>query len=143
MFGLIGVAAAFGTFVGAVSGAQGAVPAVSLWDGVYTEEQAKRGKDRFMDSCIGCHSADLLSDGQANDRAGSDFMFVWGNRSVFDLFTRIRTTMPQDSPGSLSGDAYIDIIAFLLQSNHFPAGTKELERNAEVLKNLIIAKKNP
>lgn len=140
--GVISVAVTFASHVGAeVSSVQG--PAEGLWNGVYTEEQANRGKGQYMETCSSCHAEDLRGDGQAPPIAGVEFMFSWDGRSLDDLFTRIRGTMPQDRPGSLSGDAYIDIVAFLLQSNNFPVGTQELGRDADRLKSLKIASKSP
>ncbi len=50
-----------------------------------------------------------------------------------DLFERIRTTMPLNNPGVLSRDQYADILAFVLKSNGYPAGERELYRRSEFL----------
>ena len=41
--------------------------------------------------------------------------------------------MPQDKPGSLNARAYVDVVAYLLQANKFPSGTRELGRNPDAL----------
>jgi polar amino acid transport system substrate-binding protein len=46
-----------------------------------------------------------------------------GLAAVFDY---IKTTMPADEPGSLRDAEYMDILAFVIQANGFPAGGREL-----------------
>ena len=49
------------------------------------------------------------------------------------LFEKIRETMPATGPGDVTDEAKADIVAFLLQSNGFPAGTTELRAEADTL----------
>jgi len=51
------------------------------------------------------------------------------------LFDRVRTTMPQGNPGSLRAQDYLDLIAFILQANNFPAGSHELTTGSNILRN--------
>jgi cbb3-type cytochrome c oxidase subunit III len=130
--------------VGAVAAGQGASSVKSVWDGVYSVEQAKRGESRYMDACSGCHGRDLRpTDAFATPLAGSEFIHQWEDRSLDDLFSQMSTTMPLDSPGSLMADAYVDILAFLLQFNGFPAGTDDLKAERDKLKTLTITKTKP
>jgi len=68
--------------------------------------------------------------------AGGEFMAGWDGLTVGDLFERIRISMPQNSPGSLSGAQNADILAFVLASNKFPAGQTELAKDAMILKTI-------
>ena len=61
---------------------------------------------------------------------GETFMSHWQGRSVKDFFDRVRTTMPQTNPGSLSDRDYIDIISYLLEANDFPPGKEDLQSNS-------------
>ena len=63
--------------------------------------------------------------------------------TVADLFERVRTTMPQNDPGTLSRDQYADVVAFLLKSNGFPEGTAPLDRRTEVLAGIGIQAQKP
>ena len=54
-----------------------------------------------------------------------------------DLFERIRTTMPRNEPGQFSVEAYLDIIAYLLQFNDFSPGAEELNNQLESLNSRI------
>ena len=108
--------------------------ATSVWDGIYTEAQAARGADGFAANCASCHGAGLTGTGEAPALQGPQFVSDFDGETVGDLFDRIRTTMPQDRPASLSRDQYADILAFVLKANAFPAGQKELDRRSEYLK---------
>src|SRR5436309_9032342 len=107
---------------------------VSIWDGVYSEDQAARGNTGFAAHCANCHGASLRGTGEAPALVGPQFLSDFDGLSLGDLFDRIRTTMPQDNPASLSRDAYADILAFLLQANGLPPGARELDHRSEYLK---------
>jgi mono/diheme cytochrome c family protein len=107
---------------------------ISIWNGVYTEEQAARGSTGFTAHCANCHGADLGGTGEAPALAGPPFLSDFDGLSLGELFDRIRTTMPQDNPASLTRDQVADILAFLLKANGLPSGAKELDRRSEYLK---------
>ena len=115
----------------------------SIWDGVYTEAQAARGEQGFGAHCASCHGASLGGTGEAPALAGPQFLSDFDGLSLGDLFDRIRTTMPQDNPGSLNRDQVADILAFLLKTNGLPSGTKELDRRSEYLKAIGFTAANP
>lgn len=108
----------------------------SVWDGVYTEEQAKRGQQGYSEQCASCHGPELTGGEMAPALAGGEFLAGWDGLTVGDLFERIRISMPQNSPGSLSGAQNADILAFMLASNKFPVGTTELAKDAMILKTI-------
>lgn len=113
-----------------------AQPTKSVWDGVYTEEQAARGKQGYADQCASCHGPELTGGEMAPALAGGEFLAGWDGLTMGDLFERIRISMPQNAPGSLSGAQNADILAFMLASNKFPAGSTELAKDAMVLKSI-------
>ena len=96
----------------------------TIWDGVYNEAQADRGRNAYVASCAQCHRVDLS--GFEGKMEGQGFMASWGEDSAKSLFDRIQTTMPLGQPGSLSNQAYVDIVAFFFSRNQFPAGAEEL-----------------
>ena len=115
----------------------------TVWDRVFTEEQATRGQQSYYDECTACHLENLVGDGYAAALVGEDFSIRWNGLSVADLFTKIAQTMPQGDPGpgSLSPQVYIDIVAYLLKMNGIPAGDSELSPDAEELKEVLITDK--
>ncbi|HYR84049.1 MAG TPA: c-type cytochrome [Terriglobia bacterium] len=94
----------------------------SIWEGVFTVEQAARGKTQYETSCGRCHGADL-SGGIGQQLKGDVFVRGWYGYPLNSLFSRIRSTMPSGAARSLSDDVYLDIVAYLLQANGFPSGS--------------------
>jgi mono/diheme cytochrome c family protein len=113
----------------------------TVWDGVYTAEQADRGKTLYTQSCSGCHSADLRGDGTAPSLVEGDFAFQWADTSVGELYEQIRKLMPPTQPNSLPPQSYGDIVAFILQANQFPAGGTELAAELATLEQIRITAK--
>jgi mono/diheme cytochrome c family protein len=109
----------------------------SVWDGVYTEEQAKRGEAIYVERCARCHGPTYMggTDG-AGALTGPTFNGNWNNVPLDQMLDRVRLTMPMDKPASLSRQQTADAIAFILSINKIPAGKTELPRQAEML-NLI------
>ena len=99
-----------------------------------TAEAQPDGRALFTANCAACHGADLGGTGEAPALSGPKFLSDFDGLSLGDLFDRIRATMPQDNPGSLTRDQVADILAYLLKANALPAGTKELDRRSEYLK---------
>lgn len=110
-------------------------------DGVYTADQATRGKAQYNQACASCHMDDLSGSGQALPLAGDAFTDTWEGQSVADLFDLIHNTMPQDKPGTLTPEATVDVISYLLQYNKYPAGSAELKSDPDGLKAIMITKK--
>jgi mono/diheme cytochrome c family protein len=112
-----------------------------VWDGVYTGEQASRGRTEYMQACASCHADDLRGKGTAPSLVEDSFWFLYGDTTVGELWERIRTLMPSDRPGSLSSQSYRDVVAFILESNKLPPGEKELDADPEALREILITMK--
>jgi len=108
----------------------------SVWDGVFTEEQAKRGAEFYQKECKSCHGETLAGGESAPPLTGGAFLSNWHGLTLGDLFERIRKTMPQNSPGKLNRQQNADILAYTLSANKFPAGKTELSRQTEFLKEI-------
>jgi len=110
----------------------------SVKDGVYTAEQAKRGESLYGDACAACHDPKLIG-GIGPALAGKDFISAWKDKTVGDVFTKIKVEMPLTAPGTLSADQTADVVAFILSSNQFPAGTSALPTDAAPLNDIHLA----
>jgi polar amino acid transport system substrate-binding protein len=119
------------------------VAADSVWSGVYTDAQARRGEGVYAERCASCHGPDLSGIDQAPGLTGGDFTTEWDDLSLNDLFERIRISMPADKPGSLERPQVADVLAFLLQKNNLPAGQTDLPTAAEALKSIKFLAKRP
>lgn len=98
-------------------------------DGVYTAEQAERGKDSYTQACAGCHPLDWYRGAAIKP---------WEGAPLVNLFDVIATTMPQNNPGSLKRREYLDLLAYVLSLNDMPAGGEELPTAPEALKKIVI-----
>lgn len=125
----------------AVSGPAAAQSEAGIWDGVYTEEQAKRGAQTYRQVCAGCHGEDMRGDSNSPSLVGMSFMFLWEERSLGELFASIQTAMPPTNPNSLSSESYLDILAYLLQANSFPAGEDQLSAELGKQERILITGK--
>ena len=132
---------AFGAF-----GARGTVAAQqakSQWDGVYTEDQAKRGEGLYSQYCASCHGPDLAGGEMAPGLTGGEFSSNWNDLPLGELFERMRISMPQNAPGSLSRQQNSDILAFVLYKGNFPAGATELPTQTDVLNTIKFMASKP
>lgn len=118
-------------------------PSRSVWDGVYTEEQVKRGKGLYDQECMKCHGASLMGSDQEAPLAGDAFLANWNDMTVDDLFEKTRMTMPPPDPGKLSRQEYVDVLTYILSFNKFPAGKTELDSHSEMLKQIRIEATKP
>ena len=120
---------------------------ISIWEGVYTVEQAKRGQAAYLSPCGLCHGRRL--DGAPDDAdmrpapplARAKFIRNWNGRSLATLFEFTRATMPQSNPGYLDEQTYADIIAHMLLLTGVPAGEVELTPDRQRLATIVIAPK--
>ena len=125
----------------AASGQMSAQAGKTVWDGIYTEAQAGRGKKLYIASCAACHQEGMQGADLAPALKGDEFLLLWNDRPMSELVERITKTMPQDAPGTLSPEANADIVAYILQVNRFPAGVAELPVDAAAQKTIAIIRK--
>jgi len=101
----------------------------TVWDGVFTAEQADRGRGFYGEHCAHCHGANLQG-GESRPLTGGRFWTTWQDTTVDRLLGHVSTNMPHSEDGSLKGTlgagVYSDIVAYILSRNEFPAGTSEL-----------------
>jgi len=115
----------------------------SVWDGVYTTQQAQRGAELYSKECASCHGLSLNGGESAPPLTGGEFMSNWSSLTAGDLFDRIRSSMPADRPGHLSRQQTADIVAQIFAVNQFPSGATELDTRSEFLKQIRIDAAKP
>lgn len=120
---------------GTVAWAQGDSTKAPATPGAYTAEQATRGAEVFRVECSRCHLT--------KDHSGADFQVAWNGRPVKALFDYLRSTMPDDDPGTLEQDQYLAVTAYILQLNGMPAGDTPITSDTTALKKLVIDIKWP
>jgi quinoprotein glucose dehydrogenase len=116
------------------------VPSQSAWSGVFTKDQAERGRTAYNAQCARCHG-ETLGGGENSPALVDDAFFaIWDGKSVGELVERIRTTMPSDGPGGLSRKRCIDVAAYLLSVNGLPAGDHEFPSELDALTQITITR---
>ena len=105
----------------------------TVWDGVYTEAQSRRGGPLYQTECSECHGPAMEGIDMAPGLAGGDFVWNWDGLTLGDLFERIRISMPQADPTSVSRAQKADILAYMLEMSGYPAGDTELSTRARDL----------
>jgi mono/diheme cytochrome c family protein len=114
--------------------ALGAQQPRTLGDGVYTIDQALRGKSGFDGTCARCHGVSAAGNqGRGPTLKGPAFLVHWDKDTLGSLYTKIRDTMPLDAAGTLTDAVKLQILAYLLQENGFPSGITELPSDITAL----------
>ena len=83
------------------------------------------GEQWYRSACLECHLTGNLTN--------PDFRLAWRGKSAFDLFQRIRSTMPQNKPGTLTQGTYASIVAYLMKVNGLPVGTQRVSSDSTAL----------
>jgi mono/diheme cytochrome c family protein len=127
------------TVLAIAAGQQGGPPRTVL-TGVYTVAQAERGANAYTENCARCHRDDLRGNPEAQALTGTRFTETWREDSLFSLFDHMATRMPREPRTTLPTPTYVDILAFILQFNGYPAGPEEL--TADNLRQVTFVDKN-
>ena len=114
---------------------------VTIWDGVYTAEQAGRGSVTFDGTCARCHNPELTGSDRGPALKGDAFVSNWENDSLERVFNKIRDEMPPLGPNTLSDDIKIDILAYILHRNDLPTGTADLTSASAALEGIQVTRK--
>lgn len=114
----------------------------SVKDGVYTAEQARRGRDHYRKRCVLCHldngqgrgaepeivgqSLEREGDAEAPAIAGAEFLTKWSGQTARALYDKVAATMPPGGAGTLTAHDYADVVAYLFELSKLPAGQQDL-----------------
>ena len=139
MFSRFGTAAAGALLVWALAVGAAVAPSAaaaaaqkSTNDAVYSKAQADGAKAQFEKICAECHPFSEADKKKPKDvpLGGETFFENWTGRSVGEIATTIALTMPNDGSAVVSEEEARNLVAFILQKNGFPAGTKPLDKAA-------------
>ena len=117
---------------------------ISVWDGIYTDEQAERGQQIYSGQCAMCHGSRLDGAGDDPDQPGAPpvargrLIWSWDGQSVASLFEYTRGSMPEQNPGSLDGQEIVDILAYMFEVSNMPAGDEELPPDSAYLSRIVM-----
>lgn len=101
-----------------------------LTSGVFSQKQVERGEGVYRTSCQSCHAK--------TEYTGDKFKVAWVSKTAFDIFDTIRSQMPEDNPGSLERQEYVDVVVYIFSLNAYPAGANDLPADDDGLKKVRI-----
>ena len=132
------IACAFPSVLAVVASAQtSSSTETTVRDGVFNQEQAQRGRTTYDAKCAACHDGGTMGP----ELWGEPFLAQWDNKYVGAFFSRIQTTMPEDTPGSLSENDVLDLVAYVLRTNGFPAGDTAIQSASALATMKFVLKK--
>jgi|APSaa5957512535_1039671.scaffolds.fasta_scaffold256436_2 mono/diheme cytochrome c family protein len=120
-------------------GAAAQAQETNILAGVFTEAQAARGEEVYQAICAVCHGEDLNTvDDESPSLTGFTFNFSWNGKTLAEKFEIVRDTMPSGNPVVVNEQSKIDIIAYILGFNGFPAGDQELGLDLAILGQITV-----
>lgn len=131
--GCRGLALTAAIVCGTIAAAASQAEKRSVRDGVYTEEQARRGEKIYGEQCAACHGTDLAGVTPFPALTGSTFVRNWDGSTLDTIVDRLQKTMPPDDPTKMTRQQHVDVLAYLLKMNGHPAGAAELPQDARTL----------
>ena len=120
-----------------------ASPPTSVLDGIFTGAQAERGRVGYDAHCAECHGEGLGGGELAPGLTGVAFRFRWRGLKVADIYDSVQSTMPPEEPATLGDQVYIDVVAFLLSTNGYPTGDRELAADSRLLEGIAVERMPP
>lgn len=102
----------------------------STLSGVYTADQAKKGREVFTGFCAGCHTV--------ASHSGPAFAARWAGHPLSEFFDYIMRLMPKSAPGTLTEDEYVWVTAYVLKLNGMPPSPRELSAEPQLLRSIRI-----
>jgi ankyrin repeat protein len=113
-------------------------PTRSNWDGIFSEDQARRGQQVYARACAVCHLDTLRGDSVSPPLVGPAFFARYPDMTLLEMVSAIRSSMPQNAPDSLGDQAYVDLAAYLLEMNGSHAGDSELKTDVAALESIVV-----
>jgi mono/diheme cytochrome c family protein len=106
----------------------------------YSADQAQQGQAVFGERCVSCHGDDMTGGTGGGPPLTGDYFFgLWGEQPLSSVYSFIKSTMPEDNPGSLSNSQVTQVLAYILQFNGFPAGKADMAVGAEQVQGTLPA----
>lgn len=97
-------------------------------DGVYTRAQADGAKAQYEKLCAECHAFTVAAKRKTEDLPLGDEPFFknWEGKPLSELVSLIVFTMPNDGRAAVDEPDALNLVAYILQQNGFPAGAAAL-----------------
>lgn len=115
---------------------------VTIWDHVFTQEQADAGKALYTTNCLGCHGKTGRGSPGGPPITGVALNKKWSDTTLLDIYTFARAYMPPGKAGTIGTEQdYVDIIAYIIEMHGAEPGDTRLPYDETTLGNIYIVKK--
>jgi len=91
-------------------------PLTSLDAGIFNKDQVKSGKRLYKKHCKSCHEGSYFK----------PVLLAWRGEPLSIFFELMTSAMPENDPGSLKHEQYIDILAHILNISGYTRGERPL-----------------
>jgi S-disulfanyl-L-cysteine oxidoreductase SoxD len=125
-------------FLGLLTAGNGSANSATVGS-YYTDAQAEAGRTIFASQCAICHG-DRMEGKVGPPLAGEQFLSVsqFQELTAGFLYRTMSKQMPKNAPGSLSKTEYLDLLAYILKVNGYPAGPTQLTADNSELNQIKI-----
>ena len=100
-------------------------------DAVYSKDQAEAGQALYETNCLTCHDKKYFR----------PVFKAWDGQTLGLMLNVMSASMPESNPGSLPDSEYVDILAYILKLNRYPAGDAALTNENGELDEILIAQR--
>src|SRR5512138_2603503 len=135
----LGFGVLFASVVASVHAQNAAAGRTAARPALFTEAQVKTGEAVYARACASCHGR-TLAGLTAPPLSGPAFGRNWRDPRVTldDLFFVMRTTMPPRQSNALTAQERVDVFAYILSRNGYPAGPSPLAMDTARLRELRV-----
>jgi alcohol dehydrogenase (cytochrome c) len=116
------------------------VASVAHADGVgwFTNDQVNTGRWAYEQRCAVCHGQNLEGGGAPALR-GAQFNAQWNGKTLQQFYSYVHTQMPLGAAGSLKGQDYVNVVAYILSRSGIPAGTQKLTMRSPMGRVMVLS----
>jgi len=114
------------------------LPEVSMWDGVFTADQAAEGRTIYAANCASCHGATARGGPGNPSLIGNTLNRKYADMPLSVFYDYMAMNMPAGRPGTLLPQQYADVLAFVLTAHGVEPGENTLTPDRALLDSIII-----
>ena len=116
-------------------------PFPTIWSGVYTTDEADRGKQTAANLCGRCHGPELKGTDTAPGLTGARFFDRWNNLMLLDVIAWIQSAMPGDHGFFVTAKQSREIVGYMLRESGAPSGRAPISDDINVLNQILVIRK--
>lgn len=113
-------------------------PVLADGTGWFTPDQATQGRWVYAQRCATCHGTNLEGSG-APALKGTGFNAQWNGKTLQQFYSYVHSQMPLGAAGTLKGQDYVNIVAYILAQSGVAAGNTKLTIRSPMDRVLVLS----